>query len=89
MAKDAKARIDELRKALDKHNYNYYVLNAPEISDYEFDMMMNELIALEKEHPEYADAASPTQRVGSDINTNRGNKTITFQSTLPRGERLA
>ena len=40
MAQDAKARIDELRKALDKHNYNYYVLNAPEISDYEFDMMM-------------------------------------------------
>ena len=68
MAQDAKARIDELRKALDKHNYNYYVLNAPEISDYEFDMMMNELIALEKEHPEYADATSPTQRVGSDIN---------------------
>ena len=68
MAKDAKARIDELRKALDKHNYNYYVLNAPEISDYEFDMMMNELIALEKAHPEYADATSPTQRVGSDIN---------------------
>lgn len=68
MAQDAKARIDELRKALDKHNYNYYVLNAPEISDYEFDMMLNELIALEKEHPEYADAASPTQRVGSDIN---------------------
>lgn len=68
MARDAKARIDELRKALDKHNYNYYVLNAPEISDYEFDMMMNELIALEKAHPEYADATSPTQRVGSDIN---------------------
>ena len=44
------------------------MLNSPEISDYEFDMMMNELIALEKEHPEYADAASPTQRVGSDIN---------------------
>lgn len=68
MAQDAKARIDELRKALDKHNYNYYVLNTPEISDYEFDMMMNELIALEKAHPEYADATSPTQRVGSDIN---------------------
>lgn len=68
MAQDAKARIDELRKALDRHNYNYYVLNAPEISDYEFDMMMNELIALEKAHPEYADATSPTQRVGSDIN---------------------
>ena len=68
MAQDAKARIDELRKALDRHNYNYYVLNTPEISDYEFDMMMNELIALEKAHPEYADAASPTQRVGSDIN---------------------
>lgn len=68
MAQDAKARIDELRKALDRHNYNYYVLNSPEISDYEFDMMMNELIALEKAHPEYADATSPTQRVGSDIN---------------------
>lgn len=60
-------RIIELRNELNKHNHNYYVLNAPEISDKEFDMLMKELEALEKEHPELHDPLSPTQRVGSDL----------------------
>ena len=60
-------RIDDLRDLLHKHNYNYYVLNAPEISDYEFDMLLKELEALEAKHPEYDDPNSPTKRVGSDI----------------------
>lgn len=67
---DIKARIGELRAELHRHNYNYYVLNAPEISDKQFDDMMRELQDLEKEHPEYQDANSPTMRVGSDINKN-------------------
>ena len=52
---------------LHRHNYNYYVLNAPEISDKEFDDLMRELQDLEAEHPEYADPNSPTMRVGSDL----------------------
>lgn len=64
---DAKARIDELRQELNRHNHNYYALNRPEISDQEFDMLMKELEALEAEHPEYYDELSPTQRVGSDL----------------------
>lgn len=63
-----KQQIERLRDELNRHNYNYYVLNSPEISDHDFDMMMKELEQLEKEHPEYADPLSPTQRVGSDIN---------------------
>lgn len=60
-------RIKELRSELNRHNHNYYVLNAPEIADKEFDMMLKELEALEKEHPEFYDSLSPTQRVGSDL----------------------
>lgn len=60
-------RLLDLRQQLNRHNHNYYVLNAPEISDREFDMLMKELEALEKEFPEMADPYSPTQRVGSDI----------------------
>lgn len=60
-------RIDLLRRELRRHNHNYYVLNAPEISDFEFDALMRELEALEREHPEAYDALSPTQRVGSDL----------------------
>ena len=62
-------RIEELRRQLDYHNHKYYVENAPEISDFEFDTMMRELQRLEQEHPEYADPASPTMRVGSDLCT--------------------
>ena len=65
-----KEKIDQLRADLHRHNYNYYVLNAPEISDKEFDDRMRELQELEKEHPEYQDDNSPTMRVGSDLNKN-------------------
>jgi len=63
-----KHQIDNLRKELDQHNYNYYVLNNPTISDYEFDLKMRELQDLEEANPEFFDPLSPTQRVGSDIN---------------------
>ena len=62
-----KDNIKALREALEQHNYNYYVLSAPTISDREFDEMMKELQVLEESHPEYADPHSPTQRVGSDL----------------------
>ncbi len=65
-----KQKIDTLRKELDEHNYNYYVLSAPVISDYDFDQKMKELQDLEMQYPEYEDSNSPTQRVGSDINKN-------------------
>ena len=60
-------RILQLRKELHQHNYNYYVKNAPVISDQEFDSLMAELMALEAQHPEMADANSPSVRVGSDL----------------------
>ena len=61
-------RIDRLREELHQHNYNYYVLNAPVISDREFDILMKELQDLESKHPEHFDENSPSMRVGSDIN---------------------
>lgn len=60
-------RISYLRAELNRHNHLYYVNAEPEISDYDYDQLMNELIALEKAHPEMADPDSPTQRVGNDI----------------------
>ena len=65
-----KEKIEQLRAELHQHNYNYYVLNDPQISDKEFDDKMRELQDLEKEHPEFRDDNSPTMRVGSDINKN-------------------
>ncbi len=64
---EAGKRIEELRRELERHNHNYYVMSAPEISDREYDMMMKELEALEREHPEHDDPLSPTRRVGSDL----------------------
>ncbi len=61
-------RIDLLRKELHAHNHNYYILNAPTISDQEFDRLMRELQELEAKHPEHYDENSPSQRVGSDLN---------------------
>lgn len=61
-------KIVRLRKELDEHNYNYYVLNAPTIDDRTFDEMMYELQRLEEAYPQYFDPNSPTQRVGNDIN---------------------
>ncbi|WP_282014201.1 NAD-dependent DNA ligase LigA [Marinifilum flexuosum] len=65
---EAKLRIDELRNQLHTHNHNYYVLSQPSISDFDFDMLLKELIELEVKYPEFNDPNSPTQRVGSDIN---------------------
>ncbi|WP_102408655.1 NAD-dependent DNA ligase LigA [Parabacteroides bouchesdurhonensis] len=65
--KEVEAKIKALRDELEQHNYNYYVLSTPTISDHEFDMKMKELQALENAYPEYADLSSPTQRVGSDL----------------------
>ncbi len=64
---DVESKIKQLRKELERHNYNYYVRSTPAISDSEFDGMMKELQMLEEQHPEYADSLSPTQRVGSDL----------------------
>src|SRR5687767_12023225 len=63
----ARARIEELSKTLEQHNYNYYVLDKPTISDFEFDKLLEELIALEKQYPEFLNPESPSQRVGGQI----------------------
>lgn len=62
--------IQQLRSELDQHNYNYYVLDQPQISDFEFDQKLKELQALEAAHPEFFDSNSPTQRVGGAITKN-------------------
>lgn len=67
---DIKQQITGLREELHRHNYNYYVLSSPEISDQEFDARLKELQTLEEQYPEFYDPNSPTQRVGSDINKN-------------------
>ena len=64
---DAKARILELSQIIENHNYNYYILAQPTISDYDFDMLMNELIDIEKSFPDLILPDSPTQRVGGDL----------------------
>lgn len=64
---EIKERMDALVKELNQHNYNYYVLAQPTISDFEFDIKLKELEALEKQHPEYQDENSPTQKIGGDI----------------------
>ena len=63
----ANIRINELRDILTEANRRYYVDNSPTLSDYEFDMLLKELEALEKEYPEFVTADSPTQKVGSDL----------------------
>lgn len=63
-------QIENLRTQLHEHNYNYYVKNAPSISDIEFDKLLSQLQELENQYPEYYDPNSPTMRVGSDINKN-------------------
>ncbi len=64
---EAKQKIQKLSKEINQHNYNYYTLSESTISDYEFDMMLEELIRLEQEFPQFADKNSPTQRVGGEI----------------------
>mgnify|MGYP006171150199 FL=1 len=64
---EAQKRIEQLSKELTQHNYNYYVESNPTISDYEFDMLLEELQSLESQFPEFASDLSPTKRVGGDI----------------------
>lgn len=61
-------RIEHLKSELNAHNYRYYVLNEPTVSDFDYDRMMQELIGLEKDYPQFADSLSPTQRIGDDRN---------------------
>ena len=63
-------KIQQLREELRQHNYNYYVLDNATISDYDFDMQLKELQALEEKHPEFYDANSPTLRVGGEVTKN-------------------
>ena len=67
MSQSIQTQIENLRNKLRHHNHQYYVLNSPEISDFEFDTQLKELIQLYTAHPEFYDDTSPTQRVGSDI----------------------
>ncbi|WP_026934742.1 NAD-dependent DNA ligase LigA [Christiangramia echinicola] len=67
---DVEKRIRDLREELQQHNYNYYVLDKPVISDYDFDMKLKELQELEEKHPEFEDLNSPTQRVGGAVTKN-------------------
>ena len=62
-----KHQIESLRNKLNEHNHNYYVLNAPKVSDVDYDMMMKELEELERQYPQFDDPLSPTRRVGSDL----------------------
>ena len=77
---DIKKTIQSLRNELNQHNHNYYVLDAPVISDYEFDLKLKELQELEIKNPEYFDANSPTQRIGGSITKNF--------ITVPHGHRM-
>jgi DNA ligase (NAD+) len=67
VTEEIKQRIEHLAKEIEQHNHNYYVLDRPIISDYDFDMLLEELIKLEKEHPELISPNSPSQRVGGQI----------------------
>lgn len=68
-SKEALIKVEQLRKELEEHNYNYYVLNQPTISDFDFDMKLKELEELELKFPDFTDPNSPTQRVGSDLSS--------------------
>ena len=67
---EIKAKIEQLRASLHDHNYHYYILDTPKISDYEFDQMLHSLIELENQYPEYFDPNSPSQRVGGGVTKN-------------------
>ena len=67
MGESVKERIDYLRKTLAYHSHRYYVLDDPEISDYEYDMLFRELQDLERENPQFDDPLSPTRRVGGQV----------------------
>jgi len=73
-------KINQLRAALRTHNHNYYVLDTPTISDYDFDLLLKELETLEGQHPEYFDENSPTQRVGGQVT--KDFKTLTHKNRM-------
>lgn len=75
-----KEKIEQLRKELNQHNYNYYVLDNPSISDYEFDIKLKELQDLEAQYPEFDDPNSPTKRVGGEVTKNF--KTVVHESRM-------
>src|SRR5690606_8790465 len=79
---EIKDRIDALVKELNQHNYNYYQLAMPTISDYDFDQKLKELEKLEKEHPEFLRTDSPTQKVGGEV-------TKTFKTIVHRWPMLS
>ncbi|MDR2815360.1 MAG: NAD-dependent DNA ligase LigA [Proteiniphilum sp.] len=84
-------QIEMLRRQLHEHNYNYYVLSQPTISDFEFDRLMRQLMDLETAYPEYHDPNSPSVRVGSDVNNNFIQVThrfpmLSLQNTYSEGE---
>lgn len=80
----AKERIEFLSKELERHNRNYYVMNAPTISDFEFDLLMSELQTLEKMFPEFASQQSPTRHVGSDLETSKARNGMEFEQVAHR-----
>ena len=65
---EARKRIEKLRDVIEHHNHRYYVLSDPDISDFDYDLLMNELSTLESKYPDFRDVNSPSQRVGSDLN---------------------
>ncbi len=67
---DIQEQIETLRNELRQHNYNYYVLDQPAISDYQFDLLLKQLVDLETQYPEFYDANSPSQRVGGQVTKN-------------------
>ena len=79
----AKDRIEFLKKELEQHNYNYYVLNNPTITDFEFDLLMGELQGLEKRFPEFATEDSPTRHVGSDLSSAAGSDFVQVAHRWP------
>lgn len=84
--KEAQQRIKQLRLELETHNYNYYVLNNPVITDFEYDILMQELQQLESVFPEFQSPDSPTQKVGSDLSqSHNGNPSLFPNSQAPQG----
>ncbi|MDP2939378.1 MAG: NAD-dependent DNA ligase LigA [Candidatus Omnitrophota bacterium] len=78
--KVAKKRIENIRQIIRRHDYNYYVLSQPEVSDREYDLLMQELLELEKRFPQFASLYSPTQRVGGQVQ--KGFKTVTHRTKM-------
>ena len=79
----AQERIAFLKRELERHNYNYYVLNQPAITDFEFDLLMSELQGLEKLYPEFATEDSPTRHVGSDLSAAAGTDFVQVPHRYP------